>query len=229
MEKHFIDLKKFLQNTNFNILFIFGPSGCGKRCIAYQDVEANYNRLGNGLATMIEEARSSEGSGRAALNNARHAVMTADQDAFREALLKAGSVIGSLKDFDLSTRIERTGLIDVSLTDELGQLGRIDEDLRQKARQIAANAEPIAVPVFRPISKGEAVIRYFDRVIAAVFLALGIDIAPFLLAMLILAFAYEPLMRDIDPGDDDAHKDQATRIAADESSVIRAQFATTER
>ena len=135
----------------------------------------------------------------------------------------------SLKEF------EEKGLVWLSLletkTTQKGETPRLV--LKGRAAQALVHWIEVAKikdgPLFRPISKGEAVIRYFDRVIAAVFLALGIDIAPFLLAMLILAFAYEPLMRDIDPGDDDAHKDQATRIAADESSVIRAQFATTER
>ena len=203
-----------------------GPAGCGKRCIAYQDVESNYNALAAGLSGMIDGAHQTRQDGLAALASARQAVMTANQDGFRDAILTAGTVIESLKAFDLTARIERIGFVDVSVAEGLSQLSRIDQTLRDKAAQVASDKSDLVVPVFRPISKGEAVIRYFDRVAAAAILALGIDLAPLLLALLILAFAYEPLMRNTEEKDEEARKQQASRVAVDESSVIRAQFNT---
>ena len=33
LQNHYTSLKNFLQTATYNVLFIFGPSGCGKRLL----------------------------------------------------------------------------------------------------------------------------------------------------------------------------------------------------
>jgi hypothetical protein len=174
--------------------------GCGPRCQTYRSMGDTMTSVRAGLQGQMEQAASRRREAEAALAQAR-----LGQDVEANLALVA-STVSHLNAIDLATG--PVGMVRYTAGAE-GVSNVATDEVTQAL--IAADAdlpEPVAVPVYEKISNAEATLRYAGRVAGAWAAALGIDCAPFLLLLLVIALWSEPLLREekvrkAKPTDDD--------------------------
>ena len=190
-----------------------GRSGQGPRFRSYLRTEANLITLADNMqsdltskaAPYVKQGEDALAAGRAALGT----------DApFAAAMADAEAAVGSLSAIDISRTVLDAGLVTVN-DKGLPQLDPITKALYTAAD--AAKPTPVVLESYVPMTRSQATSQFADTIIPAWVAAVGIDVAPFLLLILMLVLAGEPLLRaEVEP----KHKVTAEEIRVADANVI---------
>lgn len=197
-----------------------GLPGCGPNCRAYAVTAANYEALSASFVDLIKEHDQALLNARKKLDELRRNAVSADTLTFGENTTAISAAISAVRMLDLHPKVSNIGVVSHQATD----LHRFDSDLRRETKQISGESPEVIVPVYRPISNAEAVYQYRDRVAGAWAAALGIDLTPLILTLLLLLAAREPLISVKEPPPltpaerDAAIIEQAKRLSQDHSN-----------
>lgn len=170
--------------------------GCGPLCNAQKRVAADFTQQADQIARKKTALFAVGGQASNALASARAAI--ADGPAFEAELKAAHQHLAVLAGADLTRAISfTTGIVDQDIPAVgLNKLSQIQNQLQSTLAGLKAGLKPVDLDAtaYKPVSKSAAVVS--SPALAAFALALGIDIAPFILLLLILCWRKEPLLRN---------------------------------
>lgn len=193
-------------------------TGCEARCEAYKRVSANYEIIGREVRREIEGLKRQRDIAQDIIEDARENIAAGDERAFAGSLARIGGVTAALSAVDLGSLLNRVGFVGGDAVNRgLDALNRIDQDMRDFVEDVRSRKTDVEIPTYTSITDNEAVMQYADRVAGAWAVALGVDLAPLVLCLLIFALAQEPLLRDAPVRQ--SPKDRATKIRDNEAAL----------
>jgi hypothetical protein len=192
----------------------FGAPGCGPACRDYQRVGANMQSLGRDLRGVLDDAKETFELGQQAVAIGRSAISADDPETFGIAMAAIASAVSELNAVDVSTRATGGGMVEWEQANG-GPTAANRDNLTEAVHDVAEAAvlDPVPVPVFAPMTRGEAVITYRDRVPGAWIVAAAVDLSPLVLLLLVMAYAREPLLRQME-----------ARVVATDNEVMRREL-----
>jgi hypothetical protein len=165
--------------------------GCGPRCRTYQRAAEAIDTEADNLQSQVDGARDAQLAALGALAAAR----TSDDPAL--LLAEVASTVALLNAVDLDAG--NIGILQYTAT-STGLEGVSNEGLTQAIIDADKVLPPaVAVPEYRDVTKSEATLMYWDRVIGAWIAAFAIDVAPLVMLLIVMAMAMEPLLREAKP------------------------------
>lgn len=193
-------------------------TGCGSRCEAYKRVAANYEITGREVRREIEGLKRQRDVAQDVIEEAREDIATDDERAFAGSLARIGGATAALSAVDLGSLLNRVGFVEGDAVNRgLDALNRIDQDMRDFVEDVRIRKIDVEIPTYMSITDNEAVLLYADRVAGAWAVALGVDLGPLVLCLLIFALAKEPLLRD--PARRQSQQERANKIRGEEEAL----------
>ena len=188
-------------------------SGCGPRCRTYQRAGQAIQSEADNLRGELDAAKAAQDAGLELLALARQT------DDPAPLLAEVASTVALLNAVDLDAG--NVGILNFSAT-ATGLEGVSNEGLTQAIIDADVELPPaVEVPDYQAITKSEAVLVYWRRVIGAWIAAVAIDIAPLVMLLIVMVLPAEPLLREAKPKLQLRPKASNDEIRATEEDVAR--------
>lgn len=165
-----------------------GASGCGPKCRSYQRLGASMNGVQDDLQETYDSANDLHSAAVTHLASARN------QADPQDSLAIVSAAIAEMNSVDLDPG--QVGMVQYSATAGGLQMDQLDS-LTQAIVDADADAAPmVTAPSYEVLSEADATMRYAKHVKGAWIMAVGVDVAPFIMLLIVMLLAGEPLLRE---------------------------------